>query len=113
MNFKAEVQCYYVGQKLMYSFEYTPSKFPHYPEPQLIELTSDEKLLADKYAQYSNLIHGFQRIDFLRLEDDTLMLMEIEDHAAFMNLHRLPPALLQDVLQEYKQNIYEYLACTN
>ena len=110
MQFKGEVQCYYVGQKLMYSFEYTPSKYPNYPEPKMINLTSSEKEIADKFAKYSNLNYGFQRIDFIRLLDDSLLLMEIEDHAAFMNLQRLPEEVFKEVMIEYKNNIYKYLA---
>lgn len=109
MSFKAEIQCYYVGEKLMYNFEYTPSKYPDYPEPSFIKLNNDEKDLADSFAKYSNLKHGFQRIDFLRLYDDSLLLMEIEDHAPFMNLARLPEPLKSEVLEEFKQNIYEYI----
>ncbi len=109
MSFKSEVQCYYVADRLMYVFEYTPSKYPNYPEPNLIELSQTEKTISDKFAKYSNLKHGFQRIDFLRLMDDSLILMEIEDHAAFMNLQRLSADLREKVLAEYKKNIYALL----
>ena len=110
MNFKAEIQVYYVGKKLMYTFEYTPSKYPHYPEPRLIELTEEEQMLAKHFVDVANFKHGFVRIDFLRLQDDSLILMEIEDHAPFMNLLRLPLELREAVVAEYKQNIYDYLA---
>ena len=110
MQFKGEVQCYYVGKKLMYSFEYTPSKFPDYPEPKIINLSSSEKEIADRFAKYSNLNYGFQRIDFIRLLDDSLLLMEIEDHAAFMNLQRLPEECFKAVMKEYKNNVYEYIS---
>ncbi len=109
MSFKAELQCYYVGQKLMYAFEYTPSKYPHYPEPILIALSESEKQLADKYAAFSGMKHGFQRIDFIRLSDNSLILLEIEDHAAFMNLQRLPNTLQKDVMTEFKNNIYDLI----
>lgn len=109
MSFKAEVQCYYVADKLMYCFEYTPSKYPNYPEPSLITLTEEEKALADSFAKYSQLEHGFQRIDFLRLHDNSFLLMEIEDHAAFMNLQRLPQELLKEVTDEFTQNIYKLI----
>ncbi len=66
-------------------------------------------MLAIKYAKYSKLKYGFQRIDFIRLEDGSLLLMEIEDHAAFMNLQSLPYELRRTVLEEYKKNIYELL----
>lgn len=109
MSFKSEVQCYYVANKLMYVFEYSPSKYPDYPEPSFIQLTDAQKELADKFAGCSELKHGFQRIDFLRLHDDSFLLMEIEDHAAFMNLARLPEPLLSDVLDEFKKNIYDLI----
>ncbi len=109
MEFKSELQCYYVADKFMYAYRYTPSKYPNYPEPELVSLTEKEKELADKFAKYSGLKYGFLRIDFLRLSDDSLMLMEIEDHAAFMNLQRLPKELLSSVVDEFKTNIYTLL----
>ncbi len=109
MKFKGEVQCYYIGQKLMYVYEYTPSKFPDYPEPTLVELTDLEKKISDTFAKYSKLLHGFQRIDFLRLEDDSLILMEIEDHAGAMALSKLPQEILEETLSEYTKNIYKLI----
>lgn len=109
MKFLSEIQCYYVGKQGVYTFEYSPSKYPHYPEPSLITLTPEEQKQADLFAQWSGLEHGFQRIDFLRLEDGRLLMMEIEDHAAFMNLQRLPEPLLSQVLALYRENIYELL----
>ncbi len=109
MKFKAEIQVYYVGKHLLYAFEYTPSKYPHYPEPTLIELTPAQKELADHFVDVANHEYGFIRIDFLRLEDDRFILMEIEDHAPFMNLLRLPMPLRQEVVEAYKQNIYDKL----
>ncbi len=110
VDFVSEVQCYYVGEELMYVFEYTPSKYPNYPPPQFIDLSENDKSLSDKYAKYSNLKHGFQRIDFLRRPDNSLLLMEIEDHAAFMNLRRLPEDILEKTLTKFKENIYQLLS---
>ncbi len=95
---------------IIYVFEYSPSKYPHYPEPKFINLSENEKALSDKYAKYANLKHGFQRIDFLRKPDNSLLLMEIEDHAAFMNLRRLPEDILEKTLTKYKENIYQLLS---
>lgn len=110
MDFVSEIQCYYVGGTQVYSYEYRPSKYPNYPEPSFIQLNEEEKATADLFAQWSGLKYGFQRIDFLRLKDGSLLMMEIEDHAAFMNLQRLPEPLLSQVLHLYKENIYAYLA---
>lgn len=110
MKFISEIQCYYVGDTAVYTYEYRPSKFPDYPEPSFVQLTEQEKTMADRFATWSGLKYGFQRIDFLRLENGSLLMMEIEDHAAFMNLQRLPEPLLSQVLGKYKENIYELLA---
>ena len=94
-----------IGQKLMY----VPSKYPNYPEPNLIELNEKEKILAKEFAKQSNLKTGFQRIDFLKLENDELLLLEIEDTAPHMSLEFLQPELRHKVINEYKENVYRYL----
>lgn len=109
INFKSEVQCYYVENKLLYTFEYTPSKYPDYPEPKLITLTEKQKKLANRFATESNLKVGFQRIDFLRLDNDEFILLEIEDNSPHMNLEELDCRFREDVLKVYKDSIYRYL----
>lgn len=109
LKFKSEIQCYFVGQKLVYVYEYTPSKYPNYPKPNLITLREIDKQLACEFAETSNLKYGFQRIDFLRLENDDLILLEIEDNSPHMNLEKLDETLRNSVINEYKNNIYEYL----
>lgn len=109
LNFKSEVQCYFVADKLMYVYEYTPSKYPNYPKPKLIMINQKEKELACEFARISNLKVGFQRIDFLRLENDELVLLEIEDNSPHMNLELLTDTFRTNVLDEYKKNIYQYI----
>lgn len=110
LKFKSEIQCYFVANKLMYVYEYTPSKYPNYPEPKLITLNENAKKLAEQFANISNLKVGFQRIDFLKLENDELILLEIEDNSPHMNLEKLDIALRKNVLNEYKKNIYHFLS---
>lgn len=109
IKFKSEVQCYFVGDKLLYVFEYTPSKYPDYPEPRLITLNDEQKKLANEFAKESNLKVGLQRIDFLRLENDEFLLLEIEDNSPHMNLEKLDSNFRNNVLKIYKDNIYRYL----
>ncbi len=109
LKFKSETQCYFVANKLMYVYEYTPSKYPNYPEPQLITLNEQDKKLAEQFADISNLKVGFQRIDFLKLENDELVLLEIEDNSPHMNLEKLDKTFRKIVLNEYKKNIYDFL----
>ena len=93
----------------MYVYEYTPSKYPNYPEPKLITLNENDRILAEQFANISNLKVGFQRIDFLRLENDELILLEIEDNSPHMNLEKLDISFRRNVLNEYKRNIYQFL----
>lgn len=109
MRFVSEIQCYYVGNEPVYTLEYTPSKFPDYPEPSFITLKPEEQEQANLFANWSGCDVGFQRVDFLRLDDGSIVMMEIEDHAGFMNLLRLPEPLLTDVLELYKEKVYNYL----
>jgi len=109
LKFKSEVQCYFIGNKLMYVYEYTPSKYPDYPTPKLIMLNQKEKELACEFARISNLKVGFQRIDFLKLENDELILLEIEDNSPHMNIEELTSVFRNSVLAEYKKNIYQYI----
>lgn len=92
----------------MYVFEYVPSKYPNYPKPQLIKLTNNQKRLAYHFARKGNLKVGFQRIDFLRLNDNSFLLLEIEDNSPHMNLEELNSKLRNKVLEEYKKNIYQF-----
>lgn len=109
LKFKSEVQVYFINNRLMYAYEYTPSKYPDYPEPKLINLTEEEILLAKEFADISDIKFGMKRIDFLRLLDDSLILLEIEDNSPHMNIDILDEELRNEVLDFYVNGIYEYL----
>lgn len=109
LEFKSEVQCYFVGQELLYVYEYSPSKYPNYPKPKLIELNEEDKKLANEFARISGVKVGFQRIDFLKLKNDELILLEIEDNSPLMDICKLPEEIREKVITKYKENIYEYL----
>ena len=109
MKFKSEVQCYFVEDELMYTFEFVPSKYPDYPDPLVIELKDKELDVVNKFVKETNVKVGFQRIDFLRLENDDLVLLEIEATAPFMDLVMLEEDLRTKVIDRYKKSIYDYL----
>ena len=109
MKFKSEVQCYFVEDELMYTFEFVPSKYPDYPDPFVIELTEKEKAVVSQFLKETNVKVGFQRIDFLRLENDELVLLEIEATAPFMDLVMVEEKLRNKVINRYKESIYKYL----
>ena len=109
LQFKSEVQTYFVGNKLMYAYEYIPNKYPNYPKPIKIELSNKEKELAYEFAKIINHKIGFARIDFLRLPDDELILLELEDNSPVMDLEELDIEERKTVLEEYKRNVYQFL----
>lgn len=109
IKFISEVQCYFVANKLMYVFEYTPSKYPSYPKPHLIKLNEEQERQAIEFANESGLKVGFQRIDFVRLENDEFLLLEIEDNSPYMSLDKLDEEFRDNVIEVYKKNIYKYL----
>lgn len=109
LKFKSEVQTYFINNKLMYTYEYIPSKYPDYPEPQLIDLTDEEKMIAKNFSDISEIEIGMKRIDFLRLENNSLILLEIEDNCPHMNIEILDEKIRDNVLDFYVKGIYEYI----
>lgn len=109
IKFKSEVQCYFVANELMYTLEFIPSKYPDYPPPIVTQLTENEKELVHRFVAETNLTEGFQRLDFLRLENNELMLLEIEATTPFMALMMIEENLRNEVIDKYKENIYRYI----
>ena len=72
-------------------------------------INQKEKELACEFARISNLKVGFQRIDFLRLKNNELILLEIEDNSPHMNLELSTSTFRNEVIDEYKKNIYQYI----
>lgn len=113
LEFKSEVQTYFINNKLMYVFEYTPSKYPNYPEPKLIDLTNKEKELANEISNISDIKVGMKRVDFLRLKDNSLVLLEVEDNSPHMNIEILDKDMQDNVLDFYVKGIYDYIQSIN
>lgn len=109
IKFKSEVQCYFVANELMYTLEFIPSKYPDYPSPIVTQLTEEERKLVYRFAAETNVTVGFQRLDFLRLENNELILLEIEATTPFMALMMIEENLRNKVIDKYKQSIYEYM----
>lgn len=109
LKFKSEVQCYFVENELMYTYEFSPSKYPDYPEPQMINLTQEELEVVQEFVKVANVKTGFLRLDFLRLLDDSLVLLEIEDNCPNMDLDKLDLELREKVINKYKESVYKIL----
>lgn len=109
LAFKSEVQMYFVNDSFVYALEYSPSKWPDYPEPKEIDLSTEQIFEATKFIKLNNLTCGFGRIDFLRLENDELIMLEMADSNPNMSLTSLSKETLNKFLIKFKTAVYDYL----
>ena len=109
MKFKSEVQFYYIKDKFEYALEFVPSKVPVYPNAIRYEYNSNELEMANKFALLNEEYYGIQRIDFIKLEDDTLLLTEIEDISPYLDLDQVDTETREKFITDYKIMVYEYM----
>ncbi len=109
MKFKSEVQFYYIKNKFEYALEFIPSKIPVYPKAIKYEYTCKELEKANEFALMNGDYYGIQRIDFIRLEDNTLLLTEIEDISPYLDLDQVDEKTRKKFIKDYKDMVYEYM----
>lgn len=109
LEIKSEVQMYFVNDKFEYALEYTPSKWPDYPTPREIIPSHKDIEMALKFIKINNQSCGFSRIDFLKLHDDSLIMLEMADSNPNMSLPLLSHKTLEKFLTDFKHACYEYV----
>lgn len=109
MKFKSEVQFYYIKDKFEYALEFMPSKVPVYPDAIKYEYSSKELEIANNFASMNGDYYGIQRIDFIKLEDNTLLLTEIEDISPYLDLDQVDKETRKKFITDYKNMVYEYM----
>ncbi len=109
IKFKSEVQFYFIKDEFQYALEFIPSKVPIYPLAIKYQYSDKELNLAKEFAKLNNNYYGIQRIDFLKLENNELLLTEIEDIAPYLDLDRLSKIERDKFINNYKNMVYEYL----
>ena len=113
MEFKSEIQFYYIKDKLEYVLEFTPCKIPIYPEPTEYEYSPIELAIANSFAKLNGEYFGIQRIDFIKLNNGDLLLTEIEDTSPYLDLDCLSEKKKFEFIQDYKDMVYEYMKRKN
>lgn len=83
-NFKYEVSFYYLDDKFQYAL-YAPDKNKRW---ELIEYqaSSEDLAFADKFIKWNNIQTGITRVDACRCQDDSLLLVELEDLNPFLSI---------------------------
>ena len=89
ISFQSEVQFYFLNDELQYALEFKPSKVPVYPDAIKYNYNEKEKQIAQKFANLNKQLVGIQRIDFIKLYNNELKLLEIEDAAPYLDLDEL------------------------
>ncbi len=113
MKFKSEVQFYYIKNKFEYALEFVPSKVPIYPEAIKYIPNKCEIELANKFSELNGNYYGIQRIDFIKFDDGTLLLTEIEDIAPYLDLDCVDEKTKNQFILDYKNMVYDYMKNIN
>lgn len=109
MKFKSEVQFYFIKDKFEYALEFVPSKVPHYPDAILYKPSENEMNLACEFSKLNGDYYGIQRINFIKLNDGSLLLTEIEDIAPYLDLDCVDEKTKNQFILDYKNMVYEYI----
>ena len=109
IEYKSQVQVHCIGNKIMYAFEYSPTKYNKFTNEKQIIISEKDKKVINKILKVSNLEYGMQRLDFVRLKNDDLLLYEIKDTNVHMNMEKLDFEKREEVINEFKKNIYKFL----
>jgi hypothetical protein len=89
VDFEYEVSFYYLNNKFQYAL-YAPNKQQRW-QLQEYKATEEDLFFADRFMKWNNMTRGIARVDACRLQDGSLLLVELED---------LNPYLSLDVLDE-------------
>lgn len=109
IKFKSEVQFYFINNEFQYALEFKPSKIPVYPDAEKYEYSEDELVLAKSFASLNEDFYGIQRIDFLKLENGDLKLIEIEDASPYLDLDCVDNKTKENFICNYKEMVYKKL----
>lgn len=108
LEFESEVQFYFINHTLQYALEFKPSKIPVYPKAIWYQYSKEEAELAQKFADLNEELIGIQRIDFLKLKNGELKLIEIEDASPYLDLDCLDKENRSLFINHYKKMVYQY-----
>ncbi|MEJ5963761.1 hypothetical protein [Pedobacter immunditicola] len=88
IDFQYEVSFYYLGNQFQYAL-YAPDKSKRWELMEYSILDGDIEF-ADQFIKWNNMTTGITRVDACRLEDGSLLLVELEDLNPFLSIHLLP-----------------------
>lgn len=109
LDFISEVQLYFINDKFQYALEYTPSKWPNYPTPHSFLPSKKYINQAIEIININGASCSFNRVDFLKLNDNDMIILEFADSNPNLSLPMLDKKTLNMFLQNFKHEIYNYI----
>lgn len=101
IDFRYEVSFYYLNDEFQYAM-YAPDKEKRW-ELTHYEPTRADLEFAQQFVQWNNMQCGITRVDACRLQDESLLLVELEDLNPFLSLGLLP----EDEREQFLENFIE------
>ncbi|NCN86491.1 hypothetical protein GW932_01550 [archaeon] len=105
MKFKGELSFYCIDEDIVYALFFEGSKEKTWAKPIVWKLKKTERELVRKFLKWNGLKHGLCRVDFLVLEDDSLLLLEIEDDSPYLSFEEIDDKLVYRFLNRLKDSI--------
>jgi hypothetical protein len=106
MPFTEEVQFYFIDSDFIYALA-TPNRRQE-AQMRLYAPSRDEIDVAARFIEWNNVPHALQRVDFCRMPDKNLLLMELEDDAPYLWLEELPPDLQASFTRRLASSMMDY-----
>lgn len=99
IDFQYEVSFYYLNDKFQYAL-YAPNKNKRWDLTEY-EATQEDLGFADQFIKWNGMERGITRVDACRLQDGSLLLVELEDLNPFLSIDLLPEEKREDFLRNF------------
>ena len=99
IDFEYEVSFYYLDNEFQYAL-YAPKKEERW---NLLPYTATaaDRAFAERFIQWNGMRRGITRVDACRLQDGSLLLVELEDLNPFLSLDVLPKEQREGFIQNF------------
>ncbi|MBA3239263.1 MAG: hypothetical protein H0T62_13080 [Parachlamydiaceae bacterium] len=107
VDFLHEVSFYFIGEQFYYAL-YAPNPSKRWVLESYVP-TEDDLKFALKFIDWNSCKWGIQRVDACRLQDGSLLLMELEDYNPFLSLDLLSKDVKEQFLEGLCLSLTELL----
>jgi len=105
IDFQYEVSFYYLNDTFQYAL-YAPNKEKRW-DLTPYEATQEDLGFAEKFIKWNNIKRGITRVDACRLQDGSLLLVELEDLNPFLSIEILSEEKREDFLRNFIEALKE------